>query len=194
MKMLINFLYRQADAKEVLKLLPLLNLHPGGSVAEVGAGQGQAAEFLALAVGPAGKVVATDFEPDKIIQLQERMRLKNLNQVQIIQAGDITSNLPAGAFDAILMRKVYHHFTHPFEMNTSFYAALKPGGRLAVIDFPPKWFLSFSVPEGIPGNRGGHGIKKELVVEEVLQAGFIKIKVIEKWMPFGMYCAVFEKP
>jgi len=76
--------------------------------------------------------------------------------------------------------------------------ALRAGGVLAMIDFPPMlpwlWFLA---PHGAPKNRRGHGIAVHLVVEEVTVSGFELVKVMEDWPgrgPLASYCVVFRKP
>ena len=56
---------------------------------------------------------------------------------------------------------------------------IRPGGRLLIVDFPPAWFLSLLPPEGIPQNRGGHGIVPALVVEELEGA----VETIDEWDP-----------
>jgi len=95
--------------------------------------------------------------------------------------------------DAILMRGVYHHVTRPVETNASLYHALPPGGRLAVVDFPPGWFLStFFRVKGVPANRGGHGVPPDVVIAELEMAGFSLARRIDKW-DGRLYCLVFQK-
>jgi predicted methyltransferase len=79
-------------------------------------------------------------------------------------------------------------------MNKSIYASLKPGGQFAVIDFVAR--PGSKLPPGVPANRGGNGIRPELVVEEVPKAGFKHIRTITDWpAPDGGYFLVlFTKP
>jgi predicted methyltransferase len=91
------------------------------------------------------------------------------------------------------MRGVYYHFTAPEAMGRSLFRALRPGGTLAVIDFPPRLLLSLCTPKGIPANRGGHGIRKALLKEELMEAGFDTVREHDDW-PFRFYCEVFRKP
>ena len=89
---------------------------------------------------------------------------------------------------------VYHHLTAPVEMDASLMRSLKSGGRLAVIDFPPRQSLSQSDPvKGVPQNRGGHGIPKKILVDELTSAGFIVEKTIDDW-PDNDYLVMFVKP
>jgi hypothetical protein len=90
----------------------------------------------------------------------------------VIEAGDATTNLRDGCCDAIFLRDVYHHLTHPAEIDQSILSALRPGGLLASIDFPPKWYLRPWTPKGVPANRGGHGIPQTVLASELTTVSF----------------------
>ena len=100
-----------------------------------------------------------------------------------------------GCCDAILVRDAYHHLTQPGDIVRSLAAALKPGGRLAVIDFPPR--PNTEVPEGVPANRLGHGVPPEVVQREV-GAALTHVQTITSWVPTGqnasLYLLLFRKP
>ncbi len=177
--------------QEANKLASLVGLKSGWKVAEVGAGSGELSKILALLVGEQGAVYASEFEESKILKLEKLA--KNLHNLKIVHSKPSSANLPEQDLNLIVMRKVYHHFTNPVAMNESFYNALLPGGKLVIIDFAPKWYLWLSTPKGIPLNRGGHGIKKELVIEEVCNYGFKLEKVINKWSGQGVYLLFFKK-
>jgi ubiquinone/menaquinone biosynthesis C-methylase UbiE len=95
---------------------------------------------------------------------------------------------------AILIRDAHHHLTQPDTIVRSFAAALKPGGRLAVIDFPPR--PNSDVPEGVPPNRRGHGVPPEVVEQE---AGTVltHVRTIPDWskdsQPSSLYLVLFQK-
>jgi predicted methyltransferase len=93
------------------------------------------------------------------------------------------------------MRHVYHHFLHPAQEDASLFQSLKPGGMLAVIDFPPSKDASplDLSNEGVLANRGGHGITKQALVEELSAAGFQVVTTPTDW-PGEDYCVVFRKP
>lgn len=112
--------------------------------------------------------------------------------VAILESTPKHCGLAPNSCDAIYMRAVYHHFTRPREMNESIMSALRAGGTLAVIDFPPRWWLAPWTPEGIPADRGGHGIRPQLVMEELLQAGFAAVRTVQPW-EMATYCLVFQK-
>jgi predicted methyltransferase len=78
-------------------------------------------------------------------------------------------------------------------MNRNLFEALRPSGLLAIIDFPPRWVLSFCTPKGIPSDRGGHGIQEDLLIQEVTQAGFRFLQKAGDW-PGSTYCLLFQKP
>ena len=85
------------------------------------------------------------------------------------------------------MRRVYHHLTDPVAINATLLRALRPGGVLAVIDFPPlvSWVWALN-----------HGVDARRVTQEVVASGFQLVQVIEDWPgrgPLGSYCAVFRK-
>lgn len=94
------------------------------------------------------------------------------------------------------MIDVYHHFTYPSEIGQSLSAALKPGGRLAVVDFEPR--RGSAAPAGVPASRGGHGIPPEALVAEVTAAGLSLVKTTD-WSDQDsrdrrMFLVLFRKP
>jgi predicted methyltransferase len=102
---------------------------------------------------------------------------QGLENVVVVKGAVLTTNLPDGCCDAIFIRDVYHHFSDPSSMNRSLHAALKPGGRLAIIDFVPD--TGSKLPSGVPTDRGGHGIRPQQVIEEVTAAGFSRALTID---------------
>jgi SAM-dependent methyltransferase len=99
--------------------------------------------------------------------------------------------------DAVVLRRVYHHLSDPAATNVELLRAVRPGGVLAIIDFPPtlSWLWPWP-PNGVPRNRKGHGVAAGLVVDEVTASGFELVKVIDDWPgrePLESYCAVFRK-
>jgi ubiquinone/menaquinone biosynthesis C-methylase UbiE len=149
---------------EVPELVTLLNLKPGMTVADVGAGFGAWTVRLARVVGPSGRVYATDIGAAQLAGLRDYVTREGLTNVTVIEGAAHTTNLPALCCDAILIRDAYHHLTEPDKILASLAAALKPGGRLAVIDFPPR--PKSDVPAGVAANRGGHGVPPEVVERE----------------------------
>ena len=183
---------KHSRGAEAQRLSEILDWSENRVVADVGAGAGEMAAYAARCVGPSGVVFATEADPGKLKRL--RARASSLPNITVNNALEKDSNLPVASCDAISMRGVYHHLTHPEEMNKSLYRALRPGGVLAVVDFPPSRFLTLIKPlHDVPANRGGHGVPKKIVIDELTSAGFEFVKEAPDW-PSRRYCVVFRKP
>jgi hypothetical protein len=85
---------------------------------------------------------------------------------------------------------VYHHLTQPQEFDKNLLRSLKPGAYLAIIDFPPS--PNSSLPQGVPANRDGHGIREKVMEDELTTAGLQVEKVIDDWSAQD-YCVIFVK-
>jgi ubiquinone/menaquinone biosynthesis C-methylase UbiE len=185
-------LFGGADKKEVAMLADALQWKSGSHVADIGAGDGDLAIEAARIVGPNGIVYATELDQGKLRGLQEKQ--KKFPNLRAIAAKDSATGLPADCCESAYMRGVYHHIQDPAAFNASLFAALKPGARLAVIDFTSNRFLSLFFPvKGVPANRGGHGVPLGVVVEELKRAGFQIERQIAEW-PHGHYCVIARKP
>lgn len=180
---------------EVPQLLELLELKPGMTVADVGAGFGAWTIEFSRALGPAGRVYATDLGAAQLTALRETVQREKLVNVTVIEGAVAATNLAAGCCDAILIRDAYHHFTQPMDIIRSLAVALKPGGRLAIVDFPPR--PNSEVPAGVPANRLGHGVPLDVVVKEVGSA-LTHVRTIEAWSPLSqpamLFLTLFRKP
>src|SRR5690349_12788978 len=124
---------RDTNPAEAARLAEILDWKPGRVIAEIGAGEGQMTVAAAGRVGPSGRVFSTELNPKRLADIPKAAARRHLANITVIQAGEANSNLPAGCCDAVFMRDVYHHFTHPAEIDASLYRALRPGGLLAVI-------------------------------------------------------------
>ena len=107
------------------------------------------------------------------------------------KAQPTTPSSPPDCCDAIFLRRVYHHITQPEAFDKNLLRSLKSGARLAIIDFAPD--NSLPPVEGVPANRGGHGIPQKIMVEELTAAGFRVDKTIDHWSG-NDYCVIFTKP
>jgi ubiquinone/menaquinone biosynthesis C-methylase UbiE len=160
----------QNDTADHAWLADALRVGPGSVVADVGAGPEALLTIpMAGTVGPSGKVYATDIG-DTVEKLRQRVRKADLPNVEIIEGGPSSTNLPAECCDAIFIRNVYHHFADPAAMNASLWQSLKPGGRLAIVDFRPRGREASSPEDRDQGDQ--HGVSRETVSKELLQAGF----------------------
>ena len=166
---------------------------PGQTVADIGAGDGEYALAASALFGENGKVYATELDEKKLQSLKDEVARRNLKNLVVLQAAEKDTNLPANCCDAIYLRRVYHHLTAPQEIDASLLRDLKPGGLLAIIDFPPrKWLTETSPVKGVPKNRGGHGIPQKILVDELTAAGFSVQQTFDDW-PDDDYCVIFRK-
>lgn len=117
------------------KAIAALDIRPGQVVADVGAGSGYYTVRLAERVGTSGTVFATDIQPEMVTLLQQRVARERLTQVEVVQATEADPRLPQNQLDLILMVDVYHELARPQEMLRQLRTALKPDGRLVLIEF-----------------------------------------------------------
>lgn len=180
---------------EVPRLVRELELQPGMTVADVGAGFGAWTMAFAKWTGPTGRVYASDIGAAQLTALRNSVQRERLNNVTVIEGSVSGTNLPPLCCDAILVRDAYHHFTSPADIVKSLAASLKPGGRLAVIDFPPR--PNTDVPAGVPANRRGHGVPPDVVQQEV--GGVLThVGTVADWspesQPASLFLLLFRKP
>lgn len=188
----------RAGGSEMPRLRQVLTLKSGLTVADVGAGRGDVTVALAAEVGPGGHVFSTEIDREALERIRATVAAARIDTVTVVPAQARDTGLPTGCCDAVLLRRVYHHLTDPASTNIDLLRALRPGGVLAIIDFPPmlSWLWPW-VPTGAPQNRGGHGVAAHFVVEEVTASGFELVQVIDDWPgrgPLASYCVVFRKP
>lgn len=117
------------------RAVELLGVTPGMVVADFGAGSGYYTERLAKKVGPTGKVLAVDIQPEMLELLGARMRRLGLTNVELIRNAVDDPGLPAGAVDLVLMVDVYHELSQPQIVLRRMKAALSPMGRIAILEF-----------------------------------------------------------
>jgi len=177
-------------ADQIKRLAALMEWKPGTIVADIGAGDGIYSFAAVEQVGPTGKVYATEIDTKKVEELKGEVAKRKLQNVVVVESKEADTNLPTACCDAIFLRRVYHHLTKPVEFDANIVRSLKPGGRLAIIDFPARSGLE--PVEGVPANRGGHGIPQKVVIEELTAAGLQMEKVVNDW-PENDYCVLFIK-
>jgi SAM-dependent methyltransferase len=117
------------------RVLATLDLKPGMTVADVGAGSGYYSWRIAERVGAGGTVYAVDIQPEMVRLLQQQMTQRGAANVKAILGTSTDPRLPAATLDLALMVDVYHELEYPYEMLASITRALKPGGRLVFVEF-----------------------------------------------------------
>ena len=176
--------------QEEAKLVRVLGLVPGKVVGEIGAGDGHLTLHSAKAVSPGGRVHATELAA-KLDTLRRNAAAAGVTNVDVVEARVSSTGLPEGCCDAIFMRDVYHHLTEPRDILKDILRALRPQGRLLIIDFEPR--QSLPPVEGVPDNRRGHGIPIGVVAEELKAAGFEIVSQDSAWRE-DLYAVVARRP
>jgi ubiquinone/menaquinone biosynthesis C-methylase UbiE len=117
------------------KAVKLLGLKPGMVAADVGAGSGYYTYLLSREVGAAGKVYANDIQPGMLRLLERKLASRKITNVELVQGTETDPRLPEACCDLILMVDVYHEFAEPQTMLRAMRKALKPGGRLVLLEY-----------------------------------------------------------
>ena len=149
-----------------------LELTPAMTVADVGAGTGYFAVRLARAV-PAGQVIATDIEPDMVRYLGERAQRESLANLRAVVGTATASGLTAGSVDRILVVDVWHHLGDRVAFARDLAAALRPGGKLLVVDF------TLAAERGPPAK---HRLEPAAIIADLTAAG-LRAKVSSVTLP-----------
>ena len=111
-----------------------MGLQPDNIVADIGAGSGYFS-FRMAALVPQGKVLAVDIQPEMLEIIERRKRETQLANVEGMLGQIDNPNLLENSVDAVLLVDAYHEFSHPYEMLEGIYQALKPGGRLILVEY-----------------------------------------------------------
>jgi SAM-dependent methyltransferase len=165
-----------------------VRLEAGQAVADVGAGTGLFLEPFARAVGPAGRLYCVDIAPGFVAHLTERAEALGLGQVEAVLCSERSVELPERSIDVAFLCDTYHHFEYPRSTLASIRRALRPGGRLVLIDF--ERIPGVSRPWLLEHVRAG----REQVLEEVQSAGFVLERQEQIPGLVENYCLHFVRP
>ena len=167
------------------EIVAACRLKSGMSVADVGAGTGLFTRLFAKEVAPGGTVYATDIAETFLKHIAVTCKEAGIKNVKTVLSKVDSSELPPGAVDVVFLCDVYHHFEFPQKTLASLHAALKPGGRLVVVDYrrekgkSPQWLLEHV--------RAG----QEVFTREIEAAGF-KLQGEEKFLKDN-YMITFQR-
>ena len=165
---------------QIDRVMDLLNIKPGSTVADIGAGGGWFSVRAARRVAPNGRVIAEEINPKAIASIQQRAKREHLINIETLLGTPDDPKLAPGSLDAALMLKVYHEIAHPPLVLASLRAALKPGARFGIIDRH--------------GNGADHGLNEPIVRAEVEAAGFRQVGRYDFTKADGQdYFLIFEK-
>lgn len=180
----------EVESREVFArrhaIVAACQIEPGQTVADIGAGTGLFTRLFSDAVGKAGRVIAVDISQNFLDRIQASSRQQNQSNVETQLAAADSARLPADSVDLAFICDTYHHFEFPQKTMASLHRALKPGGRVVLIDF-----------HRIPGTSSdwvlGHVRAGQDVFEaEITQAGFRKVRE-ETDLLQENYFVVFQK-
>jgi ubiquinone/menaquinone biosynthesis C-methylase UbiE len=120
--------------KEAQRVMDLANIKPGMTVADIGAGNGYYTIRLAERVGPKGRVLAQDIDGDALHRLGLRVERERLDNVSIKLGSPDNPNLPEASFDRIFLVHMYHEVSEPYAFLWRLRPALRPDGKVIVVD------------------------------------------------------------
>jgi len=169
------------------ELVDEMALKPGMTVADIGTGVGYMLPYLSRAVGPSGRVVAEDIFDDFLEAAKRHAVDEKLENVTFIKGTETDPRLGASSVDVILALDSYHHYNYPDKMLAAFGQALRPGGRLVVVEY-------YKRPNAMPGGDAVKHIRLDEpdLVKEIENNGFRKVSEREH-IKGSQYMVVFER-
>lgn len=165
------------EAGEAARVMDLLGIRPGMTVADIGAGNGYYTVRLAKRVGEDGRVFAEDIVPAYLERLRARVEAERLDNVTVSLGEPHDPRLPVGEIDLALLVHMYHEVEQPYGLLWNLHAALKPGAHVAVVDADRP--------------TGRHGTPPALLACEMAQVGYRQI-ALHRLERAQAYLAVFE--
>jgi ubiquinone/menaquinone biosynthesis C-methylase UbiE len=152
------------DEENAALMLKELRIQPGWTICDLGCGNGYHALTMAGMTGETGRVLAVDIQPQMLDMLSARAASRNVKNIRTILGAYHDPRLPAASCDLILLVDVYHEFSHPEHQLKAMHAALKPGGRVALVEYRAEDDKVPIKPE--------HKMSKEQIRKEWLPMGF----------------------
>ena len=152
-------------------IVDAMEVQPGMTVADIGTGIGFLLPYLSKAVGDEGKVLAEDIYSDFLEKAQANAAAQKLDNIEFILGHEKDPRLPEGAVDAVVVVDTYHHFDYPSSVLAAIRRALRPQGRLVIVDY-------YRRPDAMPGGNAMSHIRLDEpeVLREVESKGFRLLK------------------
>jgi ubiquinone/menaquinone biosynthesis C-methylase UbiE len=168
-------------------LVKAMGLRPGMTVADVGTGIGYMLPHLSRAVGALGQVIAEDIFDDFLAAARMEALNQQLANVTFVKGMDKDPSLPEGAADVVLVLDAYHHFDYPEDMLAGIHKALKPNGRLVVVEY---YRTAAAMPNG---NALTHiRLNKPDVIKEI-EANHFRLVSEREQIKDSQYMLILEK-
>jgi len=168
----------RAEWQKPDEVVAALELKPGMSVADIGAGTGYFNSRLAEAVGPGGNVYPADIEPGMVDYMKKRAEKEGTPNVHPILAATDDPKLPEAGVDLVMIVDTYHHIDDRLKYFERLKHSLRPGGRVAIIDFHKR-----ELPVGPPPE---HKLDREFVVGEFESGGW-KLAGEHDFLPYQYF-------
>jgi ubiquinone/menaquinone biosynthesis C-methylase UbiE len=146
------------DRLQINRVMDILGIASGKSVADIGAGSGWFTVRAANRIGDSGVVYAVDINPEATRYIDERVRKQRLQNVKTILSQADDPLLPAHSIDAVLLLKTYHEVAQPVALLRNLRPALRAGAKIGIIDRN--------------GNGEDHGVGRDVVIREAKEAGY----------------------
>ncbi len=143
---------------QINRVMDILGIAPGKTVADIGAGSGWFTVRAAKRVGETGVVYAIDINPEATQYIGDRARKEHLQNIKPILSKPDDPQLPAASVDAVLLLKTYHEVAEPITLLRNLRTALRSGAKVGIIDRN--------------GNGEDHGVGRDVVIREAKQAGY----------------------
>ena len=181
----------EVESREVfnrrVEIVKACDIKPGQTVADIGAGTGIFTRLFSTAVGKEGHVIAVDISQNFLDHIQSVAREQGQANIDTLLCSADSTKLPADTVDIAYICDTYHHFEFPFKTMDSLFAAMKPGGRVVLVDF--KRVEGESSDWTLNHVRAG----QEVFEAEVLKSGFKKVGENKEILKDN-YFVIFEKP
>ena len=169
----------RAKNLQIDRVMDILKITEGKTVADIGAGSGWFSTRAAARVGAGGKVFAVEINQEYIKYINDRAKKENLANIQTILGTEDDPKLPADSIDAALILKTYHEIAQPVKVMKKLRTSLKKDALVGIIDRN--------------GKGDDHGLNKEVVIDEMKRAGFTKVDEYDFTKVDGMdYFLVFR--
>ena len=159
-----------AEDSQARRVIDALELKAGMTVADLGAGGGFFSYLIAERVGPEGQVLAVDINQEYLDFIEKEATRRKLNQIAVVKARNDGFDAAQASLDMIFTRNVYHHLENRVEYFRTVASLLKPGGRIAILDYRN---------DGNFADLIGHSTDERIIADDMQMAGLERVQNLE---------------